>query len=57
MNKNMYIKHLMHVQDMEDTHQIVAILFIVSYAVQRNKNLLRSHLFIFVFISITLGGG
>ena len=30
-------------------------LFVVSFAVQ--KLLTRSHLFIFVFISITLGGG
>ena len=30
-------------------------LFVVSFAVQ--KLLIRSHLFIFVFISITLGGG
>ena len=32
-------------------------LFIVSFAVQKHLCLLRSHLFIFVFISITLGGG
>ena len=32
------------------------ILFIVSFAVQRLLSLIRSHLFIFVFISITLGG-
>ena len=31
-------------------------LFIVSFAVQKLLNLIRSHLFIFVFISITLGG-
>ena len=31
-------------------------LFIVSFAVQKLLSLIRSHLFIFVFISITLGG-
>ena len=31
------------------------ILFIVSFAVQRLLSLIRNHLFIFVFISITLG--
>ena len=32
-------------------------LFIVSFAEQKLLSLVRSHLFIFVFISITLGGG
>ena len=32
-------------------------LFIVSYIVQKLLSLIRSHLFIFVFIFITLGGG
>ena len=32
-------------------------LFIVSFGVQKLLNLIRSHLFAFVFISITLGGG
>ena len=32
-------------------------LFIVSFAVQKLLNLSRSHLYTFVFISITLGGG
>ena len=32
-------------------------LFIVSFAVQKLLTLIRSHLFTFVFISITLGGG
>ena len=32
-------------------------LFIVSFAAPKLLNLIRSHLFIFVFISITLGGG
>ena len=32
-------------------------LLIVSFAVQKLLSLIRSHLFIFVFISITLGGG
>ena len=31
------------------------ILFMVSFAVQKLLSLIRSHLFIFVFISITLG--
>ena len=33
------------------------LLLIVSFAVQKLLNLIRSHLFTFVFISITLGGG
>ena len=32
-------------------------LFIISFAVQKFLNLIRSHLFIFVFISIILGDG
>ena len=32
-------------------------LFIVSFAVQKLLSLIRSHLFIFAFICITLGGG
>ena len=32
-------------------------LFTVSFAVQKLLNLIRSHLFTFVFISVTLGGG
>ena len=32
-------------------------LLIVSFAVQKLLSLIRSHLFIFDFISITLGGG
>ena len=32
-------------------------LLIISFAVQKLLNLIRSHLFTFVFISITLGGG
>ena len=32
-------------------------LLIVSFAVQKLLSLIRSHLFIFVFIPITLGGG
>ena len=32
-------------------------LFIVSFAVQKFLSLIRSHMFTFVFISITLGGG
>ena len=33
------------------------ILFIVSFAVQKLLTFIRSHLFIFAFISVTLGGG
>ena len=33
------------------------ILLIVSFALQKLLSLIRSHLFTFVFISITLGGG
>ena len=33
------------------------ILSVVSFAVQKLLSLISSHLFIFVFISITLGGG
>ena len=33
------------------------VLFMVSFAVQRLLSFIRSHLFIFVFIFITLGGG
>ena len=33
------------------------ILFIVSFTVQKLLSFIRSHLFIFLFISITLGGG
>ena len=35
----------------------VFILFIVSFAAQKYLSLIRSHLFIFAFISINLGGG
>ena len=33
------------------------VLFMLSFAVQKLLSLIRSHLFIFVFIFITLGGG
>uniref|UniRef100_A0A8C9B8K2 Uncharacterized protein n=1 Tax=Phocoena sinus TaxID=42100 RepID=A0A8C9B8K2_PHOSS len=33
------------------------VLFLVSFAVQKLLSFIRSHLFIFVFISISLGGG
>ena len=33
------------------------VLFMVSLAVQKLLNFMRSHLFIFVFILITVGGG
>ena len=33
------------------------VLFMVSFAVQKLLSFIRPHLFIFVFISISLGGG
>ena len=33
------------------------VLFVVSFALQKLLSFIRSHLFIFVFISITVGGG
>ena len=33
------------------------ILFMISFVVQKFLSLIRSHLFIFVFIFVTLGGG
>ena len=33
------------------------VLFMVSFAVQKLLNFIKSHLFIFVFISVTLGSG
>ena len=33
------------------------VMFMVSFAVQKLLSFIRSHLFIFVFISISLGGG
>ena len=36
---------------------VVFILFRVSFAVQKLFSLIMSHLFIFVFIVVTLGGG
>ena len=33
------------------------VLFMVSFAVQKLLSLIKSYLFIFVFISVTLGGG
>ena len=40
-----------------DSEGCVFILFIVSFALQKLLSFIKSHLFIFVFISITLGGG
>ena len=40
-----------------DSEGCLFILFMVSFAVQKLLNLIRSHLFISVFILITLGGG
>jgi len=33
------------------------VLFMASFAVQKHLSLIKSHLFVFVFISIILGGG
>ena len=33
------------------------VLFLVSFAVQKLLSLIKPHLFIFIFISVTLGGG
>ena len=38
-------------------YRLSLVLFIVSFAVQKLLSLIRSHLFIFAFIFITLGGG
>ena len=40
-----------------DSEGCLFTLFAVSFAVQKLLSLIRSHLFIFVYISITLGGG
>ena len=40
-----------------DSEGCLFILFIVSFVVQKLLSFIRSHLFIFVFISITLGDG
>ena len=37
--------------------KVLLTLLIVSFAVQKLLSLMRSHLFAFVFVSITLGGG
>ena len=39
------------------TEGCLFVLFMVSFAVQKLLSLIRSHLFIFVFIFITLSGG
>ena len=43
-----------NLQNVQTAHEI---LFMVSFAVQKLFSFIRSHFFIFVFISITLGGG
>ena len=45
---------LLHLQIFSPT--LCLFIFMVSFAVQKLLNLIRSHLFIFVFIFITLGG-
>ena len=40
-----------------DSEGCLFTLLIVSFAVQKFLSLIRSHLFTFVFVSITLGGG
>ena len=39
------------------SHSVDCLLFMVSFAVQNLLSLITSHLFIFAFISITLGDG
>ena len=39
------------------SHGCLFTLLIVSFAMQKLLSLIRSHLFTFVFISVTLGGG
>ena len=39
------------------SHGCLFTLLIVSFVVQKLLNLIKSHLFIFVFVYITLGGG
>ena len=39
------------------SHSVGCIFLMISFAVQKLLSLIRSHLFIFVFISISLGGG
>ena len=48
---------LQNLQNFSHSEGCLFILFIVSFAVQKLLSFIRSHLFIFVFISITLGGG
>ena len=36
---------------------LILLSFIISFAVQKLLSLIKSHLFTFVFVSITLGGG
>ena len=40
-----------------NSEDCLSTLVIVSFAVQKLVSLIRSHLFTFVFISVTLGGG
>ena len=39
------------------SERCLLVLFMVSFAVQKLLSFMRSHLFIFVFFSISLGGG
>ena len=48
---------LFHLLLLSPILRAVFTLLIVSFIVQKLLSLIRSHLFIFVFISITLGGG
>jgi len=52
-DQNLALSPLVHL----DSEDCFFTLFIVSFAVQKLLSLTKSHLFIFVFISITLGGG
>ena len=49
---------LLHLQIFSPILKVVFLsFFVVSFAMQKLLSLIRSHLFIFVFIFITLGGG
>ena len=49
--------HLLHLLLFSPILKALFTLLIVSFVVQKLLSLIRSHLFIFAFISITLGGG
>ena len=44
-------------EESDTTERLISSDLIVSFAVEKLLSLIRSHLFTFVFISVTLGGG